>query len=149
MTVPLYWEGKAHLPMASIARTLAVWPTSGADVERLFTQARAALDYFMGGCKVGTMSDRLFVKGNRKMLKRLHIRIRANPSSDQQARAVINKTCLFQALRPHYGGAPRQEPARGGLPPGLVRRRTRTWLGRIAIHFPEFHYRTVSFRGHA
>jgi hypothetical protein len=39
--------------MASTALKIAVFPTSGADIERLSSQARAAFDYFMGGCKVG------------------------------------------------------------------------------------------------
>ena len=35
----------------------------------------------MGGCKVGTMSDRLFVKIDRKMLKRLRIRADVAPAA--------------------------------------------------------------------
>jgi hypothetical protein len=80
MTVTEYWEARPS-PMAGIALKIAVFPTSGADIERLFSQARAAFDYFMGGCKVGTMSDRLFVKINRKMLKRLRIRTDVAPAA--------------------------------------------------------------------
>jgi hypothetical protein len=48
MTVTEYWDAPLGTPMYPIAMRLAVFPTSGADIERLFSQARAAFDYFMG-----------------------------------------------------------------------------------------------------
>ena len=62
MTVTQYWEARPASPMQAVAMKISVFATSGADIERLFSQARAAFDYFMGSCKMGTMSDRLFVK---------------------------------------------------------------------------------------
>jgi hypothetical protein len=52
-----YWRCRGGA-LATEALKLAALPPSGADIERIFSQRRAAFDYFMGKLKVETLSDR-------------------------------------------------------------------------------------------
>ena len=121
MTVTEYWESKQASLLYSTAMKLAVFATSGADIERLVSQARAAFDYFMGGCKTGTMSDRLFVKINRRVLKAEAV---AYPARDAQTRAVITGRRIV-GLRGRWPSRlcercfPAAIPVRAWFPPGL------------------------------
>jgi hypothetical protein len=60
--------------LATEALKLAALPPSGVDSERIFSQARAAFDYFMGKLKVETLSDRVFVRIHEKVLARMRFR---------------------------------------------------------------------------
>jgi hypothetical protein len=71
-TVNLYWwqePGYGNL-VRDEALTLAAFAGSGADLERVYSEARVNFDYFMGAMSSAEFSARLCVKVNGRLLER-------------------------------------------------------------------------------